>query len=59
MHINGDVKFAKIGKFVAVFGAKYTSKRQMVSKKGTVVKNIRGGIYPIAYMLGRKKLKEV
>ena len=59
MHINGDVSFATRGKFVAVFGATYRSGRRIQSKDGIVIRNIRGGIYPIAYMQSRRKLKEI
>ena len=59
IHINGDVKWAKIGKFTAVFGATFRSGRKVMSPKGVEVKNIRAGIYPVAYMNTRRKLKEI
>ena len=58
MHINGDYKFATIGKFKAVFGATFRSGRKVTSKKGEVI-NIRAGIYPVAFMESRRNLKEI
>lgn len=59
MHVNGDYRFATKGKFTAVFGATYRSGRKVRSASGNEVKNIRAGIYPIAYMETRKRLKEL
>ena len=59
MHVNGDVRFAKRGKFTAVFGATFRNGRRIQSKDGSVINNVRGGIYPIAYMQSRRKLKEI
>ena len=59
MHINGDYRFAMRGKFQAVFGATFRNGRKVRSASGKEVNNMRAGIYPIAYMETRKKLKEI
>jgi hypothetical protein len=59
MHVNGDYRFATKGKFKAVFGATYRSGRKTTSASGNTVQNMRSGIYPIAYMETRKKVKEL
>ena len=58
MHVNGDANFAKKGTFTAVFGATFRNGRRIQGKDGTLIRNVRAGIYPIAYMQSRRKLKE-
>jgi len=59
MHVNGDYRFATRGKFLAVFGATYRANRRVVTAGGDEVRNVRAGIYPIAYMETRKKLEKI
>lgn len=59
MHVNGDYKFATRGKFLAVFGATYRAGRRVSTAGGDEVRNVRAGIYPIAYMETRKKLEKI
>jgi hypothetical protein len=59
IHYNGDVKWAKKGKYLAVFGATMRSGRKITTKDGKTTKNLRAGIYPISVIKSRKALKEI